>query len=534
MIRGRLRLPGRPAYNRAVRPLSAETRLQHLAGMADRVLDVLVIGGGITGAGVALDAAARGLSVGLVEREDFASGTSGRSSRLVHGGARYLRHGELGLVYESLRERERLRRLAPHLVRPLGMLIPIRRPTNRLYMGTGLSLYDGLTIGRNPARHRWATPDEVRRLAPTLVRSTGGYLAFDCRTDDARLTLEVVRQAAAHGALVANHAEVEDLLGDGRVRGAVVRDTTSARSLEVRARVVVNATGVWASRVHARVVRRPPALRPSKGVHLVLPRDRLPVRCAVTVPSLAGGEAMVFAIPWGPRVYAGTTDTPYDGPLASPPVDPEDVEIVLGSLARAFGGDLEPRDVRASWAGIRPLLDTGRGATRDLSRRHVIYEDPPGLLTVTGGKLTTYRRMAEQVVDRACWILGAGSRCPTRRLPLGLTAPYQAEVERVVAAAKRVDLPPEAGRRLVDRYGDDWVDVLALLRDDPALAEEAVAGLPVLRVEIEASLRREMALTAEDVLVRRTRLATMDAELAAEVSGPWPAGGVLAEPRPGS
>ncbi|HEX2031710.1 MAG TPA: glycerol-3-phosphate dehydrogenase/oxidase [Actinomycetota bacterium] len=512
--------------------MSAENRLQHLAAMADRALDVLVIGGGITGAGVALDAAARGLSVGLVEREDFASGTSGRSSRLVHGGARYLRHGELGLVYESLRERERLRRLAPHLVRPLGFLIPIRRPANRLYMGTGLALYDALTVGRNPARHRWATPDDARRLAPTLLRASGGYLAFDCRTDDARLTLEVVRQAAARGALVANHAEVEDLLGDGRVRGATVRDRISGGSLDVRAGVVVNATGVWASRVHAHVVRRPPALRPSKGVHVVLPRSRLPVRCAVTVPSVAGGGAMVFAIPWGPRVYAGTTDTPYDGPLPSPTVEREDVEVVLGSLARAFEGDLGPADVRASWAGVRPLLDTRKGATRDLSRRHVIYEDPPRLLTVTGGKLTTYRRMAEQVVDRACEILAAGGRCPTRRLPLGLTVPYGQELERAAAAARSLGLGPDAGRRLVGRYGDDWSGVLDLVRDDPGLGEEAVPGLPVLRVEIEAAIRREMALTGDDVLVRRTRLATMDAELAASVSGPWPAAGVPAEPRP--
>ncbi|MFN2589825.1 MAG: FAD-dependent oxidoreductase, partial [Actinomycetota bacterium] len=253
---------------------------------------------------------------------------------------------------------------------------------------------------------------------------------------------------------------------------------------------------------------------------------------AVTVPSIAVRGALVFAVPWGPRVYAGTTDTPYGGPLESPIVEPEDVDAVLGSLARAFDGDLSSADIRASWAGVRPLLDTGKGSTRDLSRRHVIYEDPPGLLTVTGGKLTTYRHMAQQVVDRACEIAGAGGRASTRRIALGLTEPYDEAIARAVNDAAAAGLPPEAGHRLVALYGDDWEDVLGLIHERPELGDEAVPGLPVLRVELEVAVQREMALTAEDVLVRRTRLATMDAELAAGVSGPWPAAGVPAEPRP--
>ena len=503
--------------------LSAATRQASLTRMAEEEFDLLVIGGGITGAGVALDASARGLSVALVEREDFASGTSGRSSRLIHGGIRYLRHGEVGLVYESLRERQVLRRVAPHLVRPLGFLTPVRRPVNRAYVGLGLAMYAALAAGRNVGRHRWVDASEVGRLAPTLARRSGGYLSFDCRTDDARLTTEIIRAAAAQGAEVANHAEVRGLTGQGRVAGAVVTDRVSGSSLEVRARTVVNATGVWAARVHELAAPVTQGLRPSKGIHVVLPLERLPIRVAVVTPSLAGRGAMVFAIPWGPRVYAGTTDTEYRGPLEDPPVEAEDVEVVVGSLARAFGGDLGPADVRSSWAGVRPLLDTGRGATRDLSRRHVIAEDPPGLLTVTGGKLTTYRIMAEQVVNRVCRSLGRGDRCATRHLPLGLTRPLLSELGRAATEAERAGLPPDAGRRLVLRYGDDWEEAMERIREEPSLGQRAVPDLPVLTVELELARVREMALTDDDVLVRRTRLATMDAAAAALRRTPGPA-----------
>jgi glycerol-3-phosphate dehydrogenase len=236
------------------------------------------------------------------------------------------------------------------------------------------------------------------------------------------------------------------------------------------------------------------------------------------VPSLAGDGALVFAIPWGPRVYAGTTDTPYDGPLEDPGVEPADVEVVTASLARAFDGGLGLGDVRASWAGVRPLLDTGPRSTRDLSRRHVIAEDPPGLVTVTGGKLTTYRLMARQVVDRVCRLIGRGRPCVTHDLPLGLTRPLLSELGRAATAAERLGLPPDAGRRLVGRYGDDWEEVLGLVRDDPSLGQAAVPGLPVLGVELHVAREREMAVTEEDVLVRRTRLSTMDEEAQSRLS----------------
>ncbi|HWC33031.1 MAG TPA: glycerol-3-phosphate dehydrogenase/oxidase, partial [Actinomycetota bacterium] len=330
---------------------SAATRERDLTAMADRRLDVLVIGGGITGAGIALDAASRGLSIALVERDDFAAGTSGRSSRLIHGGVRYLRHGEFGLVYESLRERATLRRLAPHLVRPLGFLVPTPEPSARMMTGIGLTLYDAVAVGRTVARHRRASPDEMRHLAPTLRHASGGYLSFDCRTDDARLTLEILRQAVRHGALVANHAEVEAVLGQGRITGARVLDRITGRRLEIRAEATINATGVWADAVCGLAFPSRSRLRPSKGVHVVIDRERLPIRSAVLFRSLAETSDFAFAIPWGPRVYVGTTDTPYDGPLAEPRVEPQEVQLLLASLERAFEGDVGAAPVRASWAG---------------------------------------------------------------------------------------------------------------------------------------------------------------------------------------
>jgi glycerol-3-phosphate dehydrogenase len=505
-----------------VQELSTATRRANLEAMADRHLDVLVIGGGITGAGVALDAVSRGLSVALVEREDFAWGTSGRSSRLVHGGIRYLRHGEVGLVRESLRERELLRRLAPHLVRPLPFLTPTPRRRQRVYVGLGLALYDGIAMGRTIAGHRRVGPSETARLAPTLRRRSPGYLSYDCRTDDARLTLEVLRQAALRGALVANHAEAETLGRQGAVRGAEVRDDVTGERLAIRARCVVNATGAWADRLHPPDAPRSLRLRPSRGIHLVLDRGRMPIRSAVMVPSIAGDGSLVFVVPWGPRVYAGTTDALHRGSLDRPQVEPEDVRLVLESLSGSFEGDITAADVVASWAGIRPLLDTGRGATRDLSRRHVVLVGPPGLITVTGGKLTTYRAMAQDVVDRVCRALGAGGRCRTRRIPLGMAGRLEPELDHAAAAADRLGLSPTAGRRLVERYGDDWPAASELIRTDPALGDQVVPGLDVLRVELELARTREMAVTEEDVLVRRTRLATMAPAEAEALSGSGP------------
>ncbi len=478
----------------------AEFRRRSLERMAERELDVLVVGGGITGSGVALDAASRGLSVGLVEREDFASGTSGRSSRLIHGGVRYLAQRELGLVRESLRERAIILRLAPHLLRTL----PIYLPRSDLAFRAAFTIYDLLALGVNVARHRHVDADELDRVAPGLEHRGGGFVYHECATDDARLTLEIARAAAAHGALVANHARVEALLGDGRVTGAIVRDELDGETAEIRAKTTVNATGVWSERLQSLATDSPRRHVASKGIHLVFRPGAVRARTGLLIPSGEDDRRFVFVIPWEGRYYAGTTDTAYEGDLEAPAVEQSDVDYVLGAVARSFP-DVNERCVVASWAGLRPLARGGDGPTADLSRRHQIYEEPTGLLTVTGGKLTTYRAMAEDVVDR----IAPNTKSRTRELPLGLTMLLTEALARAARAAAAVGLSEDAGRRFVHRYGDDWRAAVALIEERPELATPvADAGL-ALGVDRELARTREMALTEDDVMERRLRLTTL-------------------------
>ncbi len=490
--------------------------------MAEHTFDVLVIGGGITGAGIALDAASRGFSVALVEKADFASGTSGRSSRLIHGGIRYLEHGEVGLVRECLRERKVLLRLAPHLVRPVPMYLLAPSAKARARYGVGLAGYDLLAVGRNVGVHHRVTAQQVRDAVPGFGGSSGGYRYFECQTDDARLTVEVARTAHAFGAVLANHAEVTGLLGDGRVAGAAVTDTLSGEALEVRAKVTVNATGVWADRVSAlaggAAADGRPRLQPSKGVHLVFAPGAIQTTAAVVVPAAAGDGRSVFLVPWDDRVYAGTTDTPYAGDLDNPTVETADQQYVLAAVARHFPAVTE-RDVVASWAGLRPLLASAEArepaASEDLSRRHAVFEGPAGLVTISGGKLTTYRAMAEDLVDRVAAAIGPAraGRCRTRSIPLGLHGSAADALALARAEAARLALPPSAAARLVQRYGDDWRQAVAMIGAEPALGEPVIDGLPVLKVEVELARSREMAVTDEDVFVRRTRLTTRDASV---------------------
>ena len=465
--------------------------------------DVLVVGGGITGAGVALDAAARGLRTALVERADFASGTSSRSSKLVHGGLRYLQQREYRLVRENLAERQRLLANAPHLVRPLTFVIPLLGPggvaTEAVARGysTALWAYDlsgGLRIGR---RHRRLSPDEVRDSLPTLRRDrvAAGFSYPDAWADDARLTLAVVRSAVLdHGAVAANHAPVAELVkdGSGRVRGAVLDDGT-----EVRAEVVVNAAGVWADAVAALSDSgRRPLLRPAKGVHLTVPRHRLPCRHAAVLPT--ADRRSVFVVPWGEQVYLGTTDTDYDGPLDDPQCTPDDVAYVLGAANEVLDDPLVTADVVGSWAGLRPLLQAGGVArTTDLSRRHRVDTGAGGVVTVTGGKLTTYRRMAADTVDEVVRLLGRGARrSPTRSLALHGAGPPAPGNDGLDGATRA---------HLASRYGSEAGTVAALVAGDPDLGRPLVAGLPYLRAEAVQAARSEMARTVDDVLSRRTR-----------------------------
>jgi len=506
---------------------SAQTRSANLAKMAQDRFDVLVIGGGITGAGIALDAAARGFSVALVEKDDFAAGTSGRSSRLVHGGLRYLEHREFGLVRESLRERGLLFRLAPHLIRPVPMYMLAGDLRSRAVYGVGLTGYDLLASRRNIARHRSVTAAQIGEAIPGLAGPSRGFRYFEGQTDDARLTIEVARAAAAFGAVLANHVRASALLGGARVAGAVAADQMTGERFEIRARATVNAAGVWADQVLGLGALGVPGglgggrLRPSKGVHLVFAPGAVRTRAALAMPSAAGDGRFVFLIPWEDRVYAGTTDTPYSGDLDHPAVQDADRDYILAAVTRDFPG-VSDRDVVASWAGLRPLLSQDDARTSDLSRRHVVFEEPPGLFTITGGKLTTYRAMAEDLVDRVAGSLGARGRCVTASIPLGLHGPARAARDLATAEAARLGLPPRTGARLVRRYGDDWREAIRLIGRDRSLGEPVVDGLPVLNVEVDLARSREMAITAEDVLVRRTRLTTRDASAAGAVR---PSGG---------
>jgi glycerol-3-phosphate dehydrogenase len=491
---------------------SAQTRTANLTRMAEDPFDVLVIGGGITGTGIALDAAARGLSVALVEKDDFAAGTSGRSSRLVHGGLRYLEHGEFGLVRESLRERGILYRLAPHLVRPVPMYMLAGDLRQRATYRAGLTGYELLAAGRNVGYHKAVRAGQVAEAIPGLGESSRGLVYFECQTDDARLTIEVARAAQAAGAVLANHARVTGLLGDGRVAGAAVTDEMTGQGFEIRARAVVSATGIWAERV-AELAGGSAEVRllPSKGVHLVFAPGAVRTTAAVVAPSAARDGRYIFIVPWEDRVYAGTTDTPYQGDLDDPGVGQADRDYILAAVAGVFPG-VTGRDVVASWAGLRPLLgpdDAVAARSSDLSRKHAVFSGPFGLYTITGGKLTTYRAMAENLVDRVAAELGGAGPCRTREIPLGLHGPAAAAVRLARDEAARLGLPPRTAVRLVRRYGDDWRQAARLIGEDMSLGEPAVDGLPVLGVELALARSREMALTDEDVYVRRTRLTTL-------------------------
>jgi glycerol-3-phosphate dehydrogenase len=489
-------------------------RAAMLARLADETFDVLVVGGGITGTGVALDAASRGLRTALVERDDFASGTSSKSSKLIHGGLRYLQQGEVALVYEALAERQRLRRNAPHLVRVLPFMIPILTRDGLMNakiaraLGTAMWGYDltgGLRIGR---RHERLTAAEALAHLPTMPadRLASAYLYYDARADDARLCLAVARTAAAHGAAVANHAAVTAFTKDdaGAVTGATVRagDTTIA----VRARVVVNAAGVWADDVRALdEATHPQSIRPAKGVHITVPWSKVRNDIAVVIP-VPKDRRSLFVVPWGELTYIGTTDTDYDGPLDDPQCTPDDIAYVLRALNHSITTDVTEADIVGTWAGLRPLVRQAGGRTADLSRRHRVSASPSRVVTVTGGKLTTYRRMAADTVDDVMRLLDRPGRSHTARLRLIGADGFHEPADGAEQAA-----------HLAGRYGGEAPAVDALLDEDPALARPLVAGLPYLAAEAVFAARHEMATTVDDVLSRRTRarLLARDASVSA-------------------
>jgi glycerol-3-phosphate dehydrogenase len=538
---------GRPRRSPSSSPSPSVARAPSGTGAADRhfdrdealgrlrqeTFDVLVVGGGITGAGVALDAASRGLKTALVEKDDFASGTSSKSSKLVHGGIRYLQQREFRLVYENLAERQRLIENAPHLVTPVPFLIPlfgrsgvVNRSVARAYR-TALWLYDltgGVRIGR---RHQRVTKEQALAHLPTLRADhlVAGFLYWDARTDDARLTLCVLRTAVLdHGAVAANHTRVDTMThdADGRVTGARVVPE-DAEPFEIRAQVVVNAAGVWADEVRAfDEGAHPNSIRPAKGVHVTVPVSAFPCDIAAVIP-VRGDHRSIFVVSWGDQVYLGTTDTSYDGPLDDPPCRPEDVAYLLDAANAVTNRPLDQTEITGIWSGLRPLLapKPGRRApserTADLSRRHTVDVSTSGVVTVTGGKLTTYRKMAEDTVDLVERQLGRHTRCVTRTLPLRGATPVEGSPGSDGQPAG--DPATTAAGHLARRYGTETPAVLALADGRPELLEPLVPGLHYLAAEAVFAVESEMARSLEDVLDRRTRASLRDARAAAAASG---------------
>lgn len=471
----------------------------------DEEWDVAVIGGGATGLGVAIDAAARGYRTVLLERGDFAQGTSSRSTKLVHGGVRYLQQGDIALVVEALHERGTLRRNAPHLVHDRRFVVPSYDWWEAPFYGIGLKIYDLLAGKHGFGRSRLLSVEETLERLPTLERRglRGGVLYYDGQFDDARLAVNLAQTAAEQGAALLNHAPVTGLERQaGVVRGLRWQDAETGHAARLRARVVVNATGVFAD--HVRRMDDPraePVIRASQGVHLVLARDFLPGDSAIMVPHTEDGRVL-FAIPWQDRVVVGTTDTPVEHVLAEPRPFADEIDFLLRHCARYLSRDPERRDVLCVFAGLRPLVGSRAVVrTAEISRDHTVHISPSGLVTIAGGKWTTYRRMAEDTVDHAALVGGLEERpCPTAKLNI---AGHHPRAERF-------------GR--LSGYGSFAPGIEALEESDRGLAEPVHPAYPHTGAQVVWAARHEMARTVEDVLARRVRLLLQDARASMEAA----------------
>ncbi len=498
--------------------------------VAGQHFEVVVIGGGITGAGVALDAASRGYSVALLERGDYAVGTSSRSSKMVHGGLRYLQNFDLGLVREALLERQLMVQLAPHLVYPTPFLVAALGEERRdRKVGLGLNMYDVMATSRvgrssrelrsskdedqefswSPDRHRTIEREEVLELVPALAPRDpkDAYLFYDCQTDDVRLVLTILGEAERFGAVSMNGAEVVEVLTkDGRASGVAFVEADSGERLELGADHVVNATGVWADQIRHEVVEEEdaPRISPSRGTHIVVDEADLPMGAAACIVP-AGEGRMIFALPWYGRTLIGTTDKDFDGDITHPKPGGDDVEYLLQAVNEFFGVSLSDSDLVGAYAGVRPLISTGDPRKSvDISRKAELYETSSGMLTITGGKLTTWRRMAKQTVDRLVERAGREAPCHTAEIPLGMPA-------RADDLARPEGVGEEAARQLAFRYGHAAKRVLDLVREDPALAQPIATGRPDLLAEVVLAARHEQARSVADVLLRRTRLGILAA-----------------------
>jgi glycerol-3-phosphate dehydrogenase len=498
--------------------LSPEARIAALERLESQTFDVVVVGGGVVGTGCALDAATRGLSTALLEARDWAAGTSSRSSKLIHGGLRYLEQLEFGLVREALRERHlMLTRLCPHLVQPVSFVYPLRhRVWERAYAGSGVLLYDTLLpLGtrstmreRRLPHHRHLSRRQALSLAPALRKDSlvGALQYYDAQVDDARHTMTLARTAAAYGATAATGVQVTGFLREGeRVAGVHACDRESGREFDIRARVVVNATGVWTDATQELAGGRGRfQVRASKGIHLVVPRDRLQLDTGLIIRT---EHSVLFVIPWGRHWIIGTTDTDWKLSKAHPAASSRDIDYVLDHLNAVLVTPLSREDVEGVYAGLRPLLAGESELTSKLSREHLVAMPVPGLVVVAGGKYTTYRVMARDAIDRAAGALEQlGPECVTDQIPLLGAEGYAAVWNRRKALAESSGLHPARVEHLLHRYGTMIDELLALLRERPELAAPLPNADDYLQVEVVYSTMAEGALHLDDILTRRTRI----------------------------
>jgi len=512
--------------------LSSEVRTQNLAQLGNEPFDVLVIGGGITGAGVALDAVARGYKVALVEKTDFASGTSSKSTKLVHGGIRYLPNFDFALVHEALIERGLLVQNAPYLVDPVPFVLPIyegdRHPVGMPFTtpgGIGLSflldiglwLYDGLAGRRNLHRHRRISTATVEQMAPMLVTKglKEGFIYYDAQTNDARLTMAIIRTAAQFGAVVANYAEVTSfVMEDGKIQGANVHDKINGHDITISARYVVNATGIFAEQLETLSGEEPEIkVVPSKGIHLVFSRKDLGIGDSAIVLPETDDKRILFIVPWESRAILGTTDTG-SGDLDHPTSSPEDVKYLLDHLNRYLSVNLTADDIISTYAGYRPLVKPrkeGQGqSSAKLSRTHVVLQSGSGLITIVGGKLTTYRLMAQDTVDVISKRDNTKPVHPTKSLPLQGSAGWEARQKDLAHRGAALGLNADDIVHVGHSYGTEADAVLDLIAENPSLAERLIEDLPYLKAEVIHACRQEMAMTPYDILARRTSITLED------------------------
>ena len=493
--------------------LSPDQRDAAIAELASAEFDVLVIGGGVTGAGAVLDAASRGLKVALVEARDIASGTSSRSSKLIHGGLRYLEQYDFKLVREALHERELMvSTLSPHLVKPVGFLYPLHEKLkDRTYVGAGLALYDVLRgFKRALPWHKHMSAKKIAEIAPSLRQDivTGAVKYYDAQVDDARHTMTIIRTARRHGATIATRVEVNELIRDGKkVVGALVADTESGKKIKVSAKSVVMCAGIWSDELHANFGLKPGyGVTMSKGVHIVVPGNAIRSNTGIILKTEV---SVLFLIPWGDKWIVGTTDTPYTGDRAHPYATSADVQYILDQANKVLEPQLKRESIIGVYAGLRPLVSNAKDSTTTkLSREHTTDRSAPGFVSIAGGKYTTYRVMGKDAIDMAVTDLRriVSPSC-TEKLPLVGADGYYGLVQQTAQIALQYGIDEKSVVHLLNRYGSLISEVLELIVEDKKLAQPLAADLPYLKAEIVYAVTHEGAMTVDDVISRRTRLA---------------------------